>query len=159
MVVYLSWFTSEQLGQAQHRLLRDAFRIESYTWKPYAREFTEEEAQLFMDNLARVEKMKWPFEYIVVPNLKGPDIKDYYHKPSKMFGFNKCISPFLEVNIMPDGDVVTCRDYKDVKVGNITENKLLDIWNNEKFVNFRKLLIENKGLLPQCTRCCGLMGF
>ena len=77
-VAYLSWFTSKQLGQAQHRLLNDAFGIESYTWKSYAREFTEEEAQLFMDNLARVENMKWPFEYIVVPNLKGSDIGDYY---------------------------------------------------------------------------------
>ena len=159
MVVYLAWFTSEQLGQAQERLLNDAFGIESYTWKSYTREFAEEEAQVFMDNLAKVEKMKWPFEYIVIPNLKGSDIKDYYLKPSKMFGFDKCINPFLEVNIMPNGDVVTCRDYIDVKVGNISENKLLDIWNNEKYVKFRKLLIENKGLLPQCTRCCGLMGF
>ena len=77
MVVYLAWFSSEQLGQAQHRLLNDAFGIKSYTWKSYAREFTQEEAQLFMDNLARVEKMKWPFEYIVVTNLKGSDIMDY----------------------------------------------------------------------------------
>ena len=76
-----------------------------------------------------------------------------------MFGFDKCITPFLEVNIMPNGDVVTCRDYIDVKAGNISEDKLLDIWNNEKFVKFRKLLIDKKGLLPQCTRCCGLMGF
>jgi len=116
MVVYLAWFTSEQLGQAQHRLLNDAFGIESYTWKSYTREFTKEEAQLFIDNLAGVEKMKWPFEYIVVPNLKGSDIRDYYLKPSKMFGFNKCISPFLEVNIMPDGDVVTYRDYACVSI-------------------------------------------
>jgi radical SAM protein with 4Fe4S-binding SPASM domain len=159
MVVYLAWFTSRQLGQAQENLLNDAFGIESYTWKSYTREFSEEEAQLFMDNLAKVEKMKWPFEYIVVPNLKGSDIKDYYLMPSKMFGFAKCINPFLEANIMPNGDVVTCRDYIDIKAGNISENKLLDIWNNEKYVNFRKLLIENNGVLPQCTRCCGLMGF
>ncbi len=77
MVVYLAWFTSEQLGQAQHRLLTDAFGIESYTWKFYTREFTQEESQLFMDNLGRVETMQWPFEYIVVPNLKGSDIRDY----------------------------------------------------------------------------------
>jgi radical SAM protein with 4Fe4S-binding SPASM domain len=159
MVIYLAWFTSEQLGRAQDKLLKDTFGIESYTWKSYAREFTEEEATLFMDNLDKVEKMKWPFEYLVVPNLKGSDVKDYYLKPSKMFGFDRCITPFMEVNIMPNGDVVTCRDYIDVKAGNISEDKLLDIWNNEKFVKFRKLLIENKGLLPQCTRCCGLMGF
>ncbi len=41
MVAYLSLFTSKQLRQAQHRLLNDAFGIESYTWKSYAREYTQ----------------------------------------------------------------------------------------------------------------------
>ena len=32
-------------------------------------------------------------------------------------------------------------------------------WNDEPFVRFRKLLIDHGGTLPQCSRCCGLMGF
>jgi len=91
--------------------------------------------------------------------LSGTDMRDYYLKPSEMFGYDKCVTPFLEVNIMPNGDVVTCRDYIDVTVGNIAEKKLLDIWNDEGFVRFRRLLLSKGGLLPQCTRCCGLMGF
>jgi radical SAM protein with 4Fe4S-binding SPASM domain len=157
--VFLSWFTSEQLGKAHHDLLRDALGVEAFTWKAYARKFTEEEAQLTMDNLSRVEKKKWPFNHIVVPALNGTDVRDYYLKPSEMFGYDKCVTPFLEVNVMPNGDVVTCRDYIDVKVGNIAEKKLLEIWNGEGFVRFRRLLLDKGGLLPQCTRCCGLMGF
>jgi len=159
MAVFLSWFTSEQLGKAQHELLRDALGVEAFTWKAYAREFSMEDAHLFMDALARVEMKKWPFEHVMIPSLSGTDVRDYYLEPSKMFGFDKCITPFLEVNVMPNGDVVTCRDYIDVKVGNIAEKKLLDIWNDEGFVRFRRLLIAKGGLLPQCTRCCGLMGF
>jgi len=159
MAVFLSWFTSEQLGKAQGDLLRDTLGVEAFTWKSYAREFAVEQAQLFMDNLSRVENRKWPFNHIVVPSLSGTDMRDYYLKPSEMFGYDKCVTPFLEVNIMPNGDVVTCRDYIDVKVGNIAEKKLLDIWNDEGFVRFRRLLLSKGGLLPQCTRCCGLMGF
>ncbi|MFQ5626740.1 MAG: SPASM domain-containing protein [Methyloligellaceae bacterium] len=46
-----------------------------------------------------------------------------------------------------------------MKVGNITENRLLDVWNGDMFIKFRKLLIGCGGLLPQCSRCCGLMGY
>ncbi|MGA2977213.1 MAG: radical SAM protein [Spirochaetia bacterium] len=159
MAIFLSWFTSEQLGQAQQQLLQDSLGVEAYTWKAYAREFTEETARLFMENLDRVEKRKWPFQHLVIPAVSGTDVRDYYLQPSNMLGFSKCITPFLEVNVMPNGDVVTCRDYIDVKVGNITEKKLLDIWNGDGFVRFRKLLMSRGGLLPQCTRCCGLMGF
>jgi ligand-binding SRPBCC domain-containing protein len=115
MAVFLSWFTSEHLGAAHQEILLDALCVEAFTWKAYAREFSVEDGQLFMDALASVEKKKWPFEHILVPGLSVTDVKDYYLKPSKMFGFDKCITPFLEVNIMPNGDVVTCRDYIDVK--------------------------------------------
>ncbi len=159
MAVFLSWFTSEQLGEAQQKLLRDALGVEAFTWKAYAREFSVEDANLFMNAMARADSRKWPFERLVIPSLRGTDVRDYYLEPAKMFGFSKCVTPFLEVNVMPNGDVVTCRDYIDVKVGNISEEGLLDIWNNEGFRKFRRLLIEKGGLLPQCTRCCGLMGF
>jgi radical SAM protein with 4Fe4S-binding SPASM domain len=159
MAVFLSWFTSEQLGKAHSELLRNTLGVEAFTWKAYAREFETAQAQLRADNLSRVEKKKWPFNHIVVPSLRGTDVRDYYLKPSEMFGYDKCVAPFLEVNVMPNGDVVTCRDFIDVPVGNITEKKLLDIWNGEGFVQFRRLLIDNGGLLPQCSRCCGLMGF
>ncbi len=96
---------------------------------------------------------------MVIPNIKDKDIAKYYLNSSEMFGYAKCVAPFIMVDIMPNGDVTTCRDFIDIKVGNITEKPLLDIWNGEEFVKFRKLLIENKGLLPQCSRCCGLMGF
>ena len=59
---------------------------------------------------------------------------------------------------MPNGDVVTCRDYSDFITGNIEENSITEIWNNEKYQKFRNVLKDEK-LLPICSRCCGLMGF
>ena len=32
-----------------------------------------------------------------------------------------------------------------------------DIWHGEKFLKFRREM--EKGLMPVCTRCCGLQGF
>lgn len=159
MVVYLSWFTCEDIGRAQARLLKEEFGVDAYTWRSYSRNFSWQEAELFSDNLESARSKKWPFDYIVVPDLKGSEVRDYYLYPGRMFGYAKCAAPFIMADIMPNGDVTTCRDFVDVKVGNIAEEKILEIWNNRKFVKFRKLLIKNGGLLPQCSRCCGLMGF
>lgn len=159
VIIYLSWFTSEEIAKKQTRILQEKLGITPFTWRSYVKNFTEEEAKLFQKSISEIKKKKWPFEYMVIPNIKDKDIAKYYLNSSEMFGYAKCVAPFIMVDIMPNGDVTTCRDFIDVKVGNITEKPILDIWNDEEFVKFRKLLIENRGLLPQCSRCCGLMGF
>ena len=159
MVVYLSWFTSEEIGRAQTELLENNLGITPFTWKSYAAEFSEDDARMFQEALVRVKKRKWPFEYLIIPDLKNGDLARYYTDPAEMFGFDRCVAPFIMIDVMPNGDVTTCRDFIDVKVGNITEKPLLEIWNDKPFVRFRKLLLDRGGLLPQCSRCCGLMGF
>ena len=159
MVVYLSWFTSEAIGKAQSKLLEEHLGVSPFTWKSYTTTFTEENARMFQESIGTIKKRDWPFDYLIIPDLKTDDIARYYTDPSEMFGYDTCVAPFLMVDVMPDGNVTTCRDFIDIKVGNITEKPLLEIWNDAPFIAFRKLLIDNGGLLPQCSRCCGLMGF
>ncbi len=159
MVVYLSWFTSESIGRAHSEILERELDVVPFTWKSYVAEFSPEEGELFRRALAGVRARKWPFEYMVIPHLQNEDISRYFTDPSEMFGYSKCAAPFIMVDIMPNGDVTTCRDFIDIKVGNINERPLLEIWNGPLFIRFRKLLLERGGVLPQCSRCCGLMGF
>jgi len=159
LVVYLSWFTNEEVAKEHSGILKQELGVEAFTCHSYSRNFDKEKVELFVEAIERIRGKKWPFDYIVIPDLKTEQIRDYYLYPEKMFGFSRCPAPFIMVDIMPNGDVTTCRDFIDVKVGNVNEDNLLDIWNNEKFVSFRKLLIKSGGTLPQCSRCCGLMGF
>ncbi len=159
MVVYLSWFTSNAIGHRQAKILKDEFGVDAFTWKSYATKFSEADGKQIQEGLKKVRGMKWPFEYFVIPDLNDKDLPSYYTCPEKMFGYNNCVAPYLMFDIMPNGDVTTCRDYIDIKVGNIMDNSVLEIWNNDKFKHFRKVLHKHNGLLPQCSRCCGLMGF
>jgi radical SAM protein with 4Fe4S-binding SPASM domain len=159
VVVYLSWFTAECIGHEHSKILKEEFGIDAFTWQSYAKTFSWQEAERFAETIEDIRQKTWPFEYIVIPDLRGNDIRDYYLYPEKTFGYKRCPAPFIMMDIMPNGDVTTCRDFIDIKVGNINEAKILDIWNNERIVKFRKLLINHDGVLPQCTRCCGLMGF
>ena len=87
------------------------------------------------------------------------DISKYYENPKNMFGYGRCVSPWLTAELMPNGDVALCRDYPDYKIGNITQDSILNIFNSEKAKKFRQVLKEEGGLFPICARCCGLMGW
>ncbi|MCK9614696.1 MAG: radical SAM protein [Candidatus Omnitrophica bacterium] len=159
VVVYLSWFTAERIGREHGKIIKEKLDADAFTWQSYAKTFSSQDAERFSKALKNIRRKSWPFEYIVVPDLHGNDVRDYYLYPEKTFGYKRCPAPFVMMDIMPNGDITTCRDFIDVKVGNINEAKILDIWNGEKMIKFRKLLIKHDGVLPQCTRCCGLMGF
>jgi radical SAM protein with 4Fe4S-binding SPASM domain len=51
-----------------------------------------------------------------------------------------------------------CRDYHDYVVGNIKEATITELWNSPAYVRFRHSL-ATEGLMPACSRCCGLMGY
>jgi radical SAM protein with 4Fe4S-binding SPASM domain len=94
-----------------------------------------------------------------MPPLTEPaDLESYYTDHEQRFGFDRCVSIFSAVEINSNGDMSPCRDYHDFVVGNVKEKTISELWNSESYRKFRKSLSE-KGLMPVCTRCCGLMGY
>jgi radical SAM protein with 4Fe4S-binding SPASM domain len=85
------------------------------------------------------------------------EIQRYYSDHSWHCGYPNCESIYFIAEISPDGRVTPCRDYQDYSCGNINEESFYSIWNGEKFKKFRREM--KKGLMPVCTRCCGLQGF
>ena len=86
------------------------------------------------------------------------DINTYYKDHTETFGYNQCVSIYMTLEIDSNGDVSLCRDYHDYIIGNIQEDRVEDMWNNEAAVKFRQS-ISREGVMPVCRRCCGLMGF
>lgn len=78
------------------------------------------------------------------------------NKPSKNNTIDvPCIYPFLDLLIFPDGTVgMCCNDCKEISgFGDITENSLLEIWNNEKFNELRKAMSAGRSAYPFCKEC------
>jgi radical SAM protein with 4Fe4S-binding SPASM domain len=67
-----------------------------------------------------------------------------------------CERPFKMMTINPKGEVsLCCSDmYTDVLMGNVNEQRLEEIWHNEKFEHYRRTLSEKgrKGLML-CDGC------
>lgn len=70
---------------------------------------------------------------------------------------NKCDYLWEEITINVDGSVVPCcRDSNNKYIfGNIFEEDFKQIWNNQKYRDFRKKILKNKKQVPICRFCSG----
>ncbi len=65
----------------------------------------------------------------------------------------RCVFVWHSTLINANGDVLPCQ-YYGAPMGNLREAPLAEIWNNDGYREFRRVL--KKGLLPGCHRCCKL---
>jgi len=67
-----------------------------------------------------------------------------------------CHYPFINFNILCNGDVILCcNDYNHKLIlGNLNHSSIKEIWNNEKFQKIRKLVFDGKlNKISTCANC------
>jgi radical SAM protein with 4Fe4S-binding SPASM domain len=159
IIIYYSWFTTEEIGNKHVSIFQDKLDCTPEAWKGYLLDYNQIDIEALQESVRRVKSKKFNFPYMFIPDIPIESIPDYYKHPDKLFGYDNCVAPWLIAEVMPNGDVAPCRDYPDYIVGNIRENSIVDIFNNDRYRKFRMALKECGGLFPICARCCGLMGF
>jgi radical SAM protein with 4Fe4S-binding SPASM domain len=161
-VFYLSWWIDEESARAHDRDFGRRFGFKPQCpwgwlgdWRPD--DYHELNRQL---TLLQERSQPWSAPPVVmIPSILGEEnLRTYYTKHEERFGYNQCVSIFQVVEIDSNGDLSPCRDYHDYVVGNIKEYTISELWNSERYKAFRKSL-ATEGLMPVCSRCCGLMGY
>ena len=161
-VYYLSWWIDADSAQAhekdfEHRFGFPAKKHWGWVGDWAMDDYAELNRQL--QGLIAVSRHRKNPPVTIIPHILGEDnLRTYYTDHQARFGFNQCISIFQAVEINSNGDLSPCRDYHDFVVGNVKEQSISQLWNSQPYVDFRKSL-SNEGLMPVCSRCCGLMGY
>jgi radical SAM protein with 4Fe4S-binding SPASM domain len=161
-VFYLSWWidpdsanSHEQDFSRRFGFVPSRHRGWMGRWSPD--DFVALEGQL-AGVLARSRPWNAPPVAVIPSILAAEDLRAYYTDHSARFGFDRCVSIHQVVEINSNGDVSPCRDYHDYVVGNILESTIGELWNSEAYCRFRSS-VAKEGLMPVCSRCCGLMGY
>jgi MoaA/NifB/PqqE/SkfB family radical SAM enzyme len=158
--VYYSWFTSEEVGCRHSEIIKKELGVEPFAWKSYARDMSGMDPKVIAETVGKVKKTKFKAPVVFIPQIQPDEIEEYYHHPESFLGWKKCLAPWFQVDIMPNGDVVNCRDFPDIHMGNMQQTPILEIYNGEMFRKYRKALAKQPdGVFPLCSRCCGLMGY
>jgi radical SAM protein with 4Fe4S-binding SPASM domain len=161
-VFYLAWWIDEESAARHSADFKERFGLEPQKHFGWIGNWRPPDYGVLADQLRRLNdhaaKLSGPSVVIMPPLMDPDDLRTYYTDHDCRFGFDRCVSIFSAVEINSNGDVSPCRDYHDFVVGNVKEKTITELWNSDPYKKFRKSISE-RGLMPVCTRCCGLMGY
>ena len=158
---YFGWFITEERAALHEKVFKERFGFAPKNHRGYLKScFNDVDPQIAARQIAEIIRMSKGHASVpqFLPDITTEaEIRRYYSDHTWHCGYPECESIYFIAEISPDGRVTPCRDYQDYSAGNINEQSFYDIWNGKKFKTFRKEM--QKGLMPVCTRCCGLQGF
>jgi len=149
-------FTTAALEQQTAEEYRRLFGISPVYWKGFVRDMSGIDCGVIEHQIRRIRSGCLRLTYRQVPPVSMKvDVRDHFGCPDKVHGGRKACPLIRSVAVvLPNGDVATCWDHPDYIVGNIHSAALLDLWNNERYRQFRQVLTRH--LFPSCARCAGL---
>lgn len=106
--------------------------------------------------VAQVQRIRRKYSDLVsfVPELRADEIRQWYGSPESLPSrFSRgCLSPWLELDVCPDGDVRICID---ISLGNVKRESILEIFHGEKTCRLREKILS-EGPYSICRACCNL---
>ncbi|MBD3421494.1 MAG: radical SAM protein [Chitinivibrionales bacterium] len=158
---YFGWFITEEDAALHEKVFENRFGYLPKNHRGYLKScFNDVDPAATSEQIKEVLKIAKGHASVphFLPDIYSEEqIRRYYEDHKWSCGYNSCESIYYTAEISPNGQVTPCRDYQDFDAGNINVEPFCDIWNGDKFKEFRRQM--KKGLMPVCTRCCGLQGF
>jgi radical SAM protein with 4Fe4S-binding SPASM domain len=158
---YYGWFITEEDAAAHEKVFERRFGYTPKNHLGYLKScFNDVDPAETAAQIRLIKRLSKGHSCVpqFLPDIESEaQIRRYYNDHSWHCGYPNCESIYHMAEISPDGRVTPCRDYQDFTAGNINTQSFYDVWNGEPFKKFRREM--KKGLMPVCTRCCGLQGF
>lgn len=149
---HLIWI-DRKLNKEHQNQVHELLSQSSPDWNGFVFErLNEDEINELVKSAEDINANRWHLPVYFYPNLTPHEIRLYYsesHFMPKTFA-PRCIHPWMASYIYPDGSVWPCHTL-GYSAGNVRQDKFTNIWNNEKYKNYRKLM--KKSLWPVCTKC------
>jgi radical SAM protein with 4Fe4S-binding SPASM domain len=143
------WFVSEEQARAYEEFMVTHFGLMPKTHLGYLMPY-ELDKDRFIEQLGLIRRKRWPIQ--ISCYLKKPsDIHTFVDSPAVPPGNDFCYQQWTRMDITPDGEVTPCILYPDLKVGNLHQQGVMEIWNSEGFARFRQ--VRRREVLPVCAKC------
>src|SRR5206468_1101763 len=104
MILSQLWFTTEQIGRANEAYFREKFSAHAPSWRGFVMDVSVLDTRLIADQMQAMSLLKGPMELRFLPDIFPEQVHDYYRRPSEAFGRTRCLVPWLEAEILPNGD-------------------------------------------------------
>lgn len=154
-------FTTPELNSQTTAVYKQDFGQDQVGWAGFIRNMTGMDCDAIEEQLKKIQNQKWNFRFRPYKPLgmRGFNLKTYFDRPDQNTSAEDltCLNPYVFAQIQPNGDVAFCGSQPDYVIGNVRQNRLLDLWTNERANRWRDLL--QKRLFASCKRCFSLHEF
>jgi len=131
------FYTTKEMTEKTNKILRmENIKDEDQDVKDSLKKVDIKKLEEEIEKIKQKEKtlgIKATFQ----PPLKGEEIHLRFNDDSAAYA-TKCFLPWYKTIVNPYGNVYPCS--MNILMGNIRDDSLSNIWNNDKYVNFRKSL-------------------
>lgn len=143
------WFLSPDIVEKHNQIYNDDYPVSVSCYDDHVNP-NKADIDILYDQIQKVKKYK--NVKILGPDTKM-DLKKFFHNPNELMQKNaNCMASWFFTQVLADGNVIVHTRCHTKSLGNINEEKILDIWNGNKMKKWRKF-IKNKKLMPMCARC------
>jgi radical SAM protein with 4Fe4S-binding SPASM domain len=148
-------FTDQGILRRHNELFTTLFQSKSASSVGFDKGCTDNiEIERLIQEIAEVRRVGQRLAISFLPSLRNDeDIRGYYGDLSYKFRRGRCLTPWTEARILPNGDAPVCLGYPDYTVGNVSQEGFAALWNNKRYRDFRRNL-KTAQLFPACYRCC-----
>lgn len=161
-VFYPSWWIDHEQAERHETDFTERFGFQPKLHRGWIGSWKPDEYQTLAEQIKELKSLSKslsaPSVTFIPDIMTVADLEKYYTDHQETFGYDECVSIFQAVELDSNGDMSPCRDYHDYIVGNVKEKTITELWNSERYRDFRASL-QRDGLMPVCSRCCGLMGY
>ena len=154
IVLNLRWCISQAQASAYQALLSGHFGAQPRSQAGYLGDYDLDRSR-FKEQFAGIRNARWPVQISWMPPMaRADDIDLYIDRPEFSFGREFCFKHWLRMDVLPSGEVVACKQFPDLVLGDLRTQTVDEIWHSEEYGKLRQLLSSR--LLPVCSRCNAL---
>ena len=153
-------FLSKEMYDQHNKIFNGYYGMTCNDWRGFVRDSVPDiDVDLLIQKIKDISKRDSKVKIAFYPNFTNEEIRRYYTEfdfVSSGYG-KRCLSPWMVSYIFPDGTVRPCQSL-NFSPGNVRKESFRKIWNNEKYMRFRRITKKEKKY-PVCTRCTELYRF
>jgi MoaA/NifB/PqqE/SkfB family radical SAM enzyme len=144
-------FVNEKIFEENKIIWQQKFSKDSEYWSCLCHKRGNIYPEKLFSEITKIKKLKnKKIKFIMFePDFEKHEIVSFYTDKELKKLKEKCLAPWQEVFIYPEGNIWTC---PGLVMGNVKEEKLTDIWNGKNYQRLRKILNEIK-FFPVCKSC------
>jgi len=132
--------------------LSDRISAHKASWHSFKYHLSESSIEPVIEEMNRINARAWRIRPRYQPALETHEVRDFVlGKEQPAQNRTQCLAISTRMDVMPSGEVSTCKLFPEFAVGNLNESSIQEVWHNEGFKDVREKL--SCGLMPVCSKC------